>query len=341
MKKYGLLVLFVLGFFMFLTPVKADFQTLTCIYQSTNDNTKTYLNFKIRYEPAYVALGDINYYSLDSNNNKKSIFSSDVTSSLNHFANFNKDVGGVSYNLTNILIKKIDKEFPFSDETAVNACPTNVYMLEYKKKTGILNTKIETEYEFYACGKNDSNIDTCDATQKYLLEKAKTANYDSTAGSLHTMQHYTNVTTTKPSTPPTPADPEAGKSDVQDKYNDTREDIEKYCEDENNKNEEECLKSKLELDEIVDDGTEQGHSKEQLEKEYQNYKLNLPIDDIDFDVSNECDSYLGNPEVSGTPAYYLQFIFNIMKYAGILLLFALTVVDVVKAIASSNQDALQ
>ena len=61
----------------------------------------------------------------------------------------------------------------------------------------------------------------------------------------------------------------------------------------------------------------------------------------DFIVTNRCDSYLGNPEESGSPAYYLQFVFNIMKYASIVMLFVFTISEYVKAIVSNNQDAIK
>lgn len=61
----------------------------------------------------------------------------------------------------------------------------------------------------------------------------------------------------------------------------------------------------------------------------------------DFNVSSYCESYLGSPTVKGTPAYYLQFIFNLIKYAAIIILFVMTVVEFIKASASNNQDAMK
>lgn len=73
---------------------------------------------------------------------------------------------------------------------------------------------------------------------------------------------------------------------------------------------------------------------------FENIKLNSFID-IDFDVSNGCKSYLGDPSDSGSPAYYLQFSFNIMKYAAIIMLFVFTFIDFTKAVASSKDDAIK
>lgn len=61
----------------------------------------------------------------------------------------------------------------------------------------------------------------------------------------------------------------------------------------------------------------------------------------DFKTDSTCESYLGDPENKEQPAYYLQFVFDLMKYAGLVLLFVLTIVEFVKATASSNQDAMK
>ena len=57
------------------------------------------------------------------------------------------------------------------------------------------------------------------------------------------------------------------------------------------------------------------------------------------DTAN-CESYLG-PVKPGYPAYYLQFVFNLMKYIAIILLFVLTIIEFGKATVSSNQDAMK
>ena len=71
-------------------------------------------------------------------------------------------------------------------------------------------------------------------------------------------------------------------------------------------------------------------------------KIDADID-LDFDTTKGCESYLGNPKdnVNKPPAYYLQFAFNLIKYAAIIMLIVLTVIDYAKAVASSNQDAIK
>lgn len=63
--------------------------------------------------------------------------------------------------------------------------------------------------------------------------------------------------------------------------------------------------------------------------------------DMDFSGDN-CDALLGDPKDSANkpPAYYLQFIFNLMKYAAILMLLGLTIAEFIKATASGKEDAI-
>ena len=57
--------------------------------------------------------------------------------------------------------------------------------------------------------------------------------------------------------------------------------------------------------------------------------------------ANTCGSILGDVHDSDDPAYYLNFAFNIIKYAAIVILLVFTVLDFAKAIVSSDNDALK
>ena len=57
--------------------------------------------------------------------------------------------------------------------------------------------------------------------------------------------------------------------------------------------------------------------------------------------ANSCDSILGSVDNSNEPAYYLNFVFNLLKYAAIIILFVLTILDFAKAVVSSDNDALK
>ena len=58
------------------------------------------------------------------------------------------------------------------------------------------------------------------------------------------------------------------------------------------------------------------------------------------EMATDCDSLFGNPDDDTSVAYFLQQIFNIMKYAGPILCLVLSISDFVKATASQDKDAL-
>lgn len=54
-----------------------------------------------------------------------------------------------------------------------------------------------------------------------------------------------------------------------------------------------------------------------------------------------CDTLLGGIADKDAPAYYLNFAFNLLKYAAIVVLFVLSIIEYAKAIAASNQDGIK
>lgn len=65
----------------------------------------------------------------------------------------------------------------------------------------------------------------------------------------------------------------------------------------------------------------------------------VEINNIDFQEST-CDTLLGDTGNKNDPAYYLNFAFSFIKYAAIILLLVLTIMEYAKAITASNQDAI-
>lgn len=66
---------------------------------------------------------------------------------------------------------------------------------------------------------------------------------------------------------------------------------------------------------------------------------NISIDEIE-----NCESLLGDPnkkEPTPSPAWYLSFIFSIIRYVAIILLIVLTIIDFVGATASQDNDAIK
>ncbi|MBD8922277.1 hypothetical protein EGR52_02495 [bacterium] len=56
---------------------------------------------------------------------------------------------------------------------------------------------------------------------------------------------------------------------------------------------------------------------------------------------NTCASYLGSVDNPEEPAYWLQYILNLMKYAAIIALFVLVTFDFMKAIVENDKDAIK
>jgi hypothetical protein len=55
---------------------------------------------------------------------------------------------------------------------------------------------------------------------------------------------------------------------------------------------------------------------------------------------DNCDSLFGNPKDKDSVAYFLQQVFNVIKYLGPLLCLIFSVIDFVKAAASQDKEAL-
>lgn len=55
----------------------------------------------------------------------------------------------------------------------------------------------------------------------------------------------------------------------------------------------------------------------------------------------DCTSLLGNPELKGSPSYYLVVVFNVIKYVAIILLIILTIMDFLGAVASQDDNAIK
>lgn len=58
------------------------------------------------------------------------------------------------------------------------------------------------------------------------------------------------------------------------------------------------------------------------------------------DVPSDCTSIIGKPDEKGSVAYILQKALNFIKFLGPILVVALTIMDLVKAVASNDKDAL-
>lgn len=74
------------------------------------------------------------------------------------------------------------------------------------------------------------------------------------------------------------------------------------------------------------------------------FKLNVSANIIDNIVPikvENCDTLLGDPTIPNHPAYWIQKGLDLIKYAAIVSLFLLSIIDFLKAIISNDKDAVK
>ena len=121
-------------------------------------------------------------------------------------------------------------------------------------------------------------------------------------------------------------------TDIGEQVNGIQERIDKYCNEElDTYDEAECEKAQAEKEMLDQRASDDGYDASAL---YQAYKDALGLD---FETG-ECDSYLGNVNTEGTPAYMLNFVFNVMKYIAIVLLFVFTIIELAKSVADGKDE---
>lgn len=93
-------------------------------------------------------------------------------------------------------------------------------------------------------------------------------------------------------------------------------------------------KDRLESSQAELEGNAQDYEEEIVQSSKLNININMPTED-------NCDSYLGNKDVQGTPAWYLKQLFNVIQYGAIVLCLVLTIVEFFKAATSQDDSAMK
>ncbi|MFI3260466.1 MAG: hypothetical protein R3Y13_01985 [bacterium] len=75
-----------------------------------------------------------------------------------------------------------------------------------------------------------------------------------------------------------------------------------------------------------------------MDSDYKNVSADI---EYDYGENLDCSSLLGSPSSPKDTAYYIQMILDIMKYIGIVATLVLSVLDYVKAVSSSDCDAMK
>lgn len=321
MKKLILIISLV---FSFISNVNAANHNIICNYESGTN--------KINIEYLY-AFNSTTIKSLTYSQNNSSTFSykdGDAKTITEYYKNLYDDLyvanssGGGSY--TGYTTNGYFAEHINDTTNDTNLCPTKIYVSSSNNK-----------FEFYACAiykeSDGSTEDTCTSTKKYINDN----NINPIELSLTTPLHYETNELDNTNT---------NLEEVHDQITTDLAEAEKlknkYCAPDFI-----TQNGKTDCDEITAKIEELKKQQGLVEDEAESLGINISTwnleskDKIDFDTSNGCVSYLGNPETKGEPAYYLQFIFNLMKYAAIILLLVLTIMEFSKATVSSNQDAMK
>ena len=355
MKKYILLALLV--FCIGLMNASAfEMSTSECFYrENASHNMSGGRSWKNYLHVAYMGLGEslgmprlgtLRYFSLDSDQEQAFlsdenariddyvddyIFYYDDTEADQYYMNWNIPINGIKapylYTTEGVISQKLDEAIAADSSELI--CPSTIYIFKYTDSSWFGGE--ETRYELYACGNNygDYNKDTCPATQSYL--QAQKSKYDN--ASIITTNYFAETFVTN-----------AGQDDpsdtnVADQWAENAANIDVVCADEYKAEhgDEECLKAKMEQDGYEGQAEDQGVTESELISAYEEYKAYQEALDYDFSTG-ECESYLGNVYTKGTPAYMLNFAFNIMKYAAIVLLFVFTVVELAKSVADGKDE---
>lgn len=101
-------------------------------------------------------------------------------------------------------------------------------------------------------------------------------------------------------------------------------------------------KTQEEYDEIANNW--ENLDSEKLEEEAQKALDTIQRESIESTLEWEadtCSSFLGDKNDSNDPAYYLNFIFNLLKYIAIVILFVFSIIEFGKAVISNDNDALK
>jgi len=312
-----------------------------CMYKSSSGDYKISTRYYYNYvtwtnlEQVKLTKEDSKLFYYDYNEfSENSSFTDYTANSINFYANYDaiSDV-----DLRYEYYTKADMNWKLNDPDVVynkpeELCP--IKMVAYK-----VNTESDGEqYQFLAC-----NGDSCDDLaceydgankQNCKTLKQKAEELTSDVSSIIELNYNTGVVTENNFYDP-------DNSNIQEEYNKTQEEKEKYCNVDSDDYDEEKCKEITEMENFtVDTAENQGISEAELKHEYLSFKANI---NMNFDINKGCESYLGNPKdnIKKPPAYYLQFAFNLIKYIAIIMLLALTVAEFTKALASSNQDAIK
>lgn len=318
-----------LPIYVFAHEYVAAEQSITCIYRSGNN----VLSVEEQNLGGIPTLGTVSYYPKDNISNP--IFAYNGADAVFHYMNWDHTINDlISANgmyATTLVINQIIGEATLNENWDL-FCPNNMYILQYK------NSSNETVYDLYACGNNyglGNNTNTCSETRTYLDNKIENGNYDGTDGSLIVLTPSTTDSANAV------VGNEDNEMDVQGSYDELMERQEEVCAEEyiSENGDEECENVTILLNDVTGEGGQFSDLGADVDELHNNF---LNSTSLDFETGG-CESYLGDINDNGddgqaSPAYLLNFAFNILKYVAIVLLFVFTVVELAKAVADGKDE---
>lgn len=305
MKKLCiLLILFFAPLIVAEAEVDRSVKTLTCNYENGNDEVK------ITYYNVGAATGDaeISYRIEYIKNNVNYCYSSSVVSRCNSGTIPLNTINGIYNYNTNFIFNGEQYYSIYNRLTRSSYQEDNNVNTDACSKGVFVTTELDNTEEIVLCETSRNSV-ACNSNSNDLFELSSyTMGNNSSAGSTDT--------------------------NYNDYYNQTRDEVERYCSGEEY-NAELCAQAQANLETTVEAAEETGTTEEELEATYTQFESGLEWD------TSDCESYLGTITDNSDPAYYLNFAFQLLKYATIVLLLVLTVVDFLKAVTSNKDDALK
>lgn len=306
--------------------------TATCIYGNTsniseNGITQTKYSYNV-FEFSgissvvggpYAAIKS--YYTYDQKNNTET-FKVDSFDGNDYIINHMHDYG-VKFSIDAFMTTQF-ADYSTDEETLQKAaddgkfCPSNVYEIDKGN---------EKEYMFCNGYNSYLEVETCELVREYLNENY--SNYSISNQTLKSTASISNI-----------GQDDMTQTDVKDTFVEIEKEKEDACDETSSSYDpEKCNILGTASDAILDQAEDQGITKEEMYK----YK-ELEVSPISPSIGT-CDSLLGSTSCpSGQncePAFYIQVIFNVMKYVAIILLIVMSILDFLGAVGSSDDGAMK
>ncbi len=288
----------------------------TCVYK----NSSNYSEFDFSGISAVAGgpFASLKAYHLDNAGN--SIIDYKVEDANSIIVNYNRDFG-VKFAVTNHMFIVFDDNDTNEDtlDAAIKGgkfCPSTVYEIKNNDSR---------EYMFCNGYNEELGVNTCTEVENYIK-----SNYSSD----YTYQKQPFSSSKAISNN---GQSDMSQTDVKEEYVQTENEIKDVCNEDSDKyDKEKCAELKETSSTLVDQAEDQGISEKELKTYMENlYKLEINGTEID------CSGLLGNPKNEGEPAFYLQIIFNVMKYVAIIILILFSMMDYFGAIFNHDNDAIK